>query len=226
MVLDSRSYRYRVRCRHCISLNSGALTDKSSLIIDTFQTIPIVRPTDALPLPSASQPLELSGRFPEYQSNKPACGGARLSGHRMDFFDAAFSLRWVSIFLITRGSSMQAITLTLPPHSVQVSISMLKTRLRRCAQVMAVRLSAGVRSCGLPNVFDWSPLPRFAGVTNARCWLLGANTPWKRVRFTLGLGTSAASRAMKSRGSTKSPGAILYCRRQTRRAEGRKPGVK
>jgi len=44
------------------------------------------------------------------------------------------------------------------------------------------------------------PLPRFAGVTNARCRLLGANTPWKRVRLTLGFGTRAASLAMKAAG--------------------------
>ena len=81
MVLDSRSHGYRARCRHCILLNSGALTEKSFLITDTFTPIPVVRPIDALPLPSESQPLELSGRFSEYQSNKPACGGARLSGH-------------------------------------------------------------------------------------------------------------------------------------------------
>jgi hypothetical protein len=31
--------------------------------------------------------------------------------------------------------------------------------------------------------------------------LFGANTPWNRVRFTLGLGTSAANLAMKSSGS-------------------------
>ena len=48
---------------------------------------------------------------------------------------------------------------------------------------------------------DLVALPRFAGVTNARCRLLGANTPWKRVRLTLGFGTGAASLAMKSNGS-------------------------
>ena len=47
----------------------------------------------------------------------------------------------------------------------------------------------------------WAPLPRLAGVTRERCLLFGANTPWKRVRFTRGLGTRAASRAMKSSGS-------------------------
>jgi hypothetical protein len=41
------------------------------------------------------------------------------------------------------------------------------------------------------------PLPRPAGVINARCLLFGANTPWKRVRLTLGLGTSAARRGSR-----------------------------
>ncbi len=45
------------------------------------------------------------------------------------------------------------------------------------------------------------PLPRLAGVTHTRYLLFGANTPWNRVRFTLGLGTRAASLAMKSTGS-------------------------
>ncbi len=45
------------------------------------------------------------------------------------------------------------------------------------------------------------PLPRLAGVTRTRCRLFGANTPWKRVKFTRGFGTSAASRAMESSGS-------------------------
>jgi len=31
--------------------------------------------------------------------------------------------------------------------------------------------------------------------------LLGANTPWKRVRLTLGLGTSETNLAIKSNGS-------------------------
>ena len=33
------------------------------------------------------------------------------------------------------------------------------------------------------------PLTRFAGVTLIWCLLLGASTPWNRVRLTLGLGT-------------------------------------
>ena len=74
-------------------LNSGALTEKSSLITYTFQPIPVIRPIDALPLPSESQPLELSGRFPECQPNKPACGGARLSGKRTGSADSALPIR-------------------------------------------------------------------------------------------------------------------------------------
>lgn len=42
---------------------------------------------------------------------------------------------------IMGGSSIQATTLLAPPHSRQISTSMLKTRLRRCAQVMAARRS-------------------------------------------------------------------------------------
>ena len=63
MVLDSRSHGYRVRCRHCILLNFGVLAKKSSPNSNTFQPIPVVRPTDALPLPSESQPLFLIGRY-------------------------------------------------------------------------------------------------------------------------------------------------------------------
>ena len=96
---------------------------------------------------------------------------------------------------MTNGSSMQAMTFMTPPQAWQVSISMLNTRLSRCAQVMAAWRSAGVRSCASSEVLQ--PLPRRAGVISARCLLLGANTPWKRVRFTLGLGIRAARRAMR-----------------------------
>ena len=105
------------------------------------------------------------------------------------------------IFSITTGSSMQAMILTAPPQARQVSMSMLNTRFRRCAQVIDARRSLGVFSCPSAHALGLLPLPRFAGVTRARCLLLGANTPWKRVRLTLGLGTRAASRAMKSSGS-------------------------
>ena len=72
---------------------------------------------------------------------------------------------------------MQAMILTGPPQLLQVSMSMLKTRFRRCAQVMAARRSAGVVSSGASAVRALLPLPRLAGVTRARCALLGAKTP-------------------------------------------------
>lgn len=102
---------------------------------------------------------------------------------------------------MTSGSSIQAMIRTDPPQLGQVSISMPKTRSRRCALLVAARRSPAVGSSGVSLVSCRAPLPRLAGVTRARCRLLGANTPWKRLRLTLGLATRAASRAMKSRGS-------------------------
>jgi hypothetical protein len=88
-----------------------------------------------------------------------------------------------------------------PPQAGQVSMSIPNTRFSRCAQLIAARRSAGVRASGSAVVACRPPLPRLAGVTCARCLLLGEKTPWKRVRLTRGLGTRAASRAMKSSGS-------------------------
>ncbi len=125
--------------------------------------------------------------------NKPICGGARHSGNRLFPAAAAFLSRWESIFAITTGSSrqllpallyllhpcsrMQAITLTAPPHSLQVSMSMLNTRFSLCAQVIDARCSAAVCCCVSCAVLVCLPVPRLAGVTNARTLLLGANTP-------------------------------------------------
>jgi len=61
--------------------------------------------------------------------------------------------------------------------------------------------SAGVWSSASFGVLTFFPLPRLAGVTIARYLLFGANTPWKRVRLTLGLGTREASLDIKSSGS-------------------------
>jgi hypothetical protein len=66
-------------------------------------------------------------------------------------------------------------------------------------QVIAARRSIGVFSSPSSKASGFAPFPRFAGVTEARSRLLGANTPWKRVRLTRGLGTRAASRAMTCR---------------------------
>jgi hypothetical protein len=69
-------------------------------------------------------------------------------------------------------------------------MSMAKTRLRRCIQL----IGAG----------GWSASIRLErrGTMRLRCLKFGANTPWQRVRFKRGLGTRAASRAMKSSGSS------------------------
>jgi len=72
-------------------------------------------------------------------------------------------------------------------------MSMSNTRLRRCAQVIAARRSAGVVWSVSAAAWPLAPLPRLALVSCARCALFGANTPWKRVRLMRGLGTSAAS---------------------------------
>ena len=63
-------------------------------------------------------------------------------------------------------------------------MSMSKTRLRRCIQL----IGAG----------GWSASIRLErrGTMRLRCLKFGANTPWQRVRFKRGLGTRAASRAM------------------------------
>ena len=69
-----------------------------------------------------------------------------LLGNRLNSFDSAFLLRCASIWLITEVSSILEITLTAPPHASQVEISILNTRLRRCAQVIEAWRFAGVPS--------------------------------------------------------------------------------
>ncbi len=59
--------------------------------------------------------------------------GARHGGKRLAAPQAALLSRWVRIFSITTGSSMQAMILTRPPQVLQVSMSMLNTRFRRSA---------------------------------------------------------------------------------------------
>ena len=72
---------------------------------------------------------------------------------------------------------MQAMILTGPPQLLQVSMSMLNTRFRRCVQVIAARRSTSVGPSFASTVRGLLPLPRLAGVTRARCALLEANTP-------------------------------------------------
>jgi len=96
------------------------------------------------------------------------------------------------------GSSMLATMRTEPPQWMQVFTSMLKTRLGRCAQVIARRrFSSGLRWSLLASVDASSVggrLPRPDRVSCARHVAFGAKTPWKRVRWARGGGTSAASK--------------------------------
>ena len=104
---------------------------------------------------------------------------------------------------------MHAIIFTAAPQWQQTVISMLKTRLSLSAQVIfSWPFGSGSSSAlsSLPCFWSFSLaelLPRLAGVTCARSILLGANTPWYRVKFERGFGTKAASFAMKSSGSNK-----------------------
>ena len=78
-------------------------------------------------------------------------------------------------------------------------MSILKTRLSRCAHVIDARRCAGV--AGSSATLTLLPPALFCRRDQRPVPTVGANTPWKRVRLTLGFGTGAASLAMKSNGS-------------------------
>ena len=83
--------------------------------------IPVSGPIDTLsPTFSWQQPWlkELVN-----QPNRPDCGGARLSGNRSAACVGNFSSRYVRIFLMITGSSVQAMTLAVPPQTRHVSTS-------------------------------------------------------------------------------------------------------
>ena len=71
--------------------------------------------------------------------NQRACGGARRGGNRAGSAEAFLLSMWVRIFLITAGSSMQAMICSAPPQAEQVSMSMPKARSRRCDHVIDYR---------------------------------------------------------------------------------------
>ncbi len=73
---------------------------------------------------------------------------------------------------------MQAMIRTDPPQAGQVSMSIPKTRFKRCDQLIDARRSPDAGSFASSRVPCRLPLPRLAGVTRARCVLFGANTPW------------------------------------------------
>ena len=181
--------------------------------------------------PMRSAPVVWVG-WEAVDQNQPACGGAREGGNREGAARASLVSRWVrgvvqgctgygpkdGIFLITAGSSMQAMIRSAPPQAGQVSMSMPKTRFSRCAHVIAMDGMyagfAGAKTGHCCSAFRWRfllsllegfgfgslpPLPwchRGATSTVAPRGHKGANTPWKRVKLTRGLGTRAASRAM------------------------------
>ena len=129
-----------------------------------------------------------------------ACGGDRPSGITYFIVAGVCSFKCASIFLITAGSSIQAITFTFLPQISHTSISMLNTRFRRCAQVIPCFFANVVFSCISGSICLLPPLPRCAGVTSTRCLLFGARTQWYLVRLMRGLGINAARRAIKSSG--------------------------
>ena len=71
----------------------------------------------------ALQQHSLSGNASLNQPNRLDCGGARLSGNRSAARVDNFSSRYIRIFLMTIGSSMQAITFAVPPQMQHVSTS-------------------------------------------------------------------------------------------------------
>ena len=114
--------------------DSAVLTCLFSRVNGRFGAIPAFQPGAILPRVPGVQHVacESVGRVSQPRSNKPGCGGARLSGIRIVSIAGTVSSRWVSIFSMTTGSSIQAITLTCPPHSRQVSISMSPKAPTRC----------------------------------------------------------------------------------------------
>ena len=87
--------------------------------------------------PMRSAPVVWVG-WEAVDQNQPACGGAREGGNREGAARASLVSGWVRIFLITSGSSMQAMIRSAPPQAGQVSMSMPKTRFSRCAHVIAM----------------------------------------------------------------------------------------
>ena len=71
----------------------------------------------------------------------------------------------------------------------------------------------GVRSSASVSIVFFDPLPRLAGVMDMRYLLLGAKTPWNRVRLTLGLGTRAARLQIPDTHYFRAPPLALNARR-------------
>jgi len=106
--------------------------------------------------------------------------------------------RWRKILMITAGSSIAARSVKGPPHCGQVVMSMAKIRLSNWAQLLRARVeAAGASPSSLEEAVAGSASP---GTIWERRAALGASTPWKRMRWSRGRGTSAARRCKNSSG--------------------------
>ena len=116
-----------------------------------------------------------------------ARGGARLGKSRC-----------VRILRITAGSSMAARMVNGPPHCEQAVMSIAKTCLSNWAQLIRARVeAAGASLVSVEEAGSGSASPGTIWDRNAA---LGAGTPWKRMRWSRGRGTSAARRCRNSSG--------------------------
>ena len=121
--------------------------------------------------------------------------------------------RWVRILAITGGSSIAAMSFKVPPHCGLCSMSISNTRLSNRAQLRHTGATAGGASAwsaegvlvltgtlGKPGPGRspaWRPED---GMISGRSLAWGARTPWKRMRCSLGRGTSAARRCIELQG--------------------------
>ena len=106
-----------------------------------------------------------------YQANEPTGGGARDGGKRRVASQASLRSRWVRIFSITAGSSMQAMILTRPPQVLQVSsgTSMYPTAARRSMTVQ-IGSPADLSMSTLNTRFRrWAQGSWLTGVRRALC---------------------------------------------------------
>jgi hypothetical protein len=75
---------------------------------------------------------------------------------------------------------MLAMILIAPPYASQIEISILNTRFRRCAFMPLGAAHGDMLLCKrslAPVISRLTLLPRFNGVTRARCLLFDANMP-------------------------------------------------
>lgn len=125
-------------------------------------------------------------RFDFYPINIGLHGGARMTVETFDDSYLSFwLLRCARILSITWRSSIQAMIFIAPLQWGQMLTSMLNTRFNRIDQLIALLRSSGGNSFMVVDLFLFV---RASPVTIERYLLLGANTPWNRVKCTRGLG--------------------------------------